>query len=390
MRRHSNSAFPCKTLVYEYPQKILTLQTGRCFLVGAIDTNQTADGNETARFLQDESKCNDVFSSYVESAIENEIQSILPVPIETLDVEVGNVTREFDAGLVLLFDVKVAIRSALNEHFLNRYVAGPFDSTKEQDDFIFYLKGSGCPEYSNLTDVRFVLPPQPNFVQSDDRSTAESGLIAGLVAAVSAAAILVGVFLFARHRRDSSPRAMEEQVTEDAVPSREGVDVVSEVGIRTAQDVSTLGDPLPRGASHAGGDASTADSVSLDYDYQKAYMQADPSTVSGSRSGDGESLSQLLVDDDTLDAQYQTDQRVEVDAPAGVLGLVLETNVDGIPVVHAIKPNSVLAGNVLIGDRLLSVDGHDVSVMLASDVSKLIASKKDQSVRKFVFSRPGR
>ena len=354
---------------------------------GATDVNQTASGNETTRFLQDESECNDVWSSYVERAIENEITSIIPVPVETLSVEVGNVTREFDTDLIFSFDVKVAIRSALNEHFLDRYVAGPFDTATEQEDFILYLKSSECSEFSSLTGVRFQLPPPTNRASGEDRSSAEAGLIAGLVAALAAAAILVGVFLFVRHRRDPSPLALEEEEAEDEIPLREGVEVVSEVGVRTTQDVSTLGDPLPQGASHTGGDASTADSFSLDYDYQKAYMQADPSTVSGSRSGSGESISQLLVDDDTLDAQYQTDERIEVDAPSGVLGLVLETNVDGIPVVHAIKPNSVLAGNVRIGDRLLSVDGHDVSVMLASDVSKLIASKKDQPVRKFVFSR---
>lgn len=129
------------------------------------------------------------------------------------------------------------------------------------------------------------------------------------------------------------------------------------------------------------------DSFSLDYDFQRAYMQNEPSTVSG-RTQSEEDLSQLIADDDTLDAQYQSvESTIEVEAPPGVLGLVLETNIDGIPVVHAIKPNSVLSERVRIGDRLLSVDGHDVSVMLASDVSKLIASKKDQPSRKFVFKR---
>lgn len=214
-----------------------------------------------------------------------------------------------------------------------------------------------------------------------------------MVAALAAAAILVGIFLFVRSRRDHSPLE-DEGAADDRVPEREGVEVVSEVGIRTNQDVSTLGDPFPQGTSQGRGDGSTTDSFSLDYDFQKAYMQAEPSTVSGDRtdsyeSRSAEDMSQLLVDDDTFDQQYQTEERIEVDAPPGVLGLVLETNVDGIPVVHAIKPNSVLSGNVQIGDRLLSVDGHDVSVMLASDVSKLIASKKDQPSRRFIFIRSG-
>lgn len=314
--------------------------------------------------------------------------------IETLNVRVENVTRAYspeESLLTLFFDAQVAIRSPVSDQDINRYVAAPFDSRQEQDDFLMYLETTGCPDFASLDGVRFVLPARPSeLVNGDGRSnSARAGLIAGIVAALAAGAILVGVFLFARSRRDPSPLAKEEEAAAagGGPPlAAGGNEVVSEVGVRTSQDVSTLGDPFPVGTSTNVGEVSTTDSLSLDYDFQKAYMQQDPSTVSGSRSG--ESMSQLLVDDETLDAQYETQERIEVEAPAGVLGLVLETTVDGIPVVNAIKPNSVLASSVRIGDRLISVDGHDVSVMLASDVSKLIASKKDQDVRKFVFNRP--
>jgi hypothetical protein len=39
------------------------------------------------------------------------------------------------------------------------------------------------------------------------------------------------------------------------------------------------------------------------------------------------------------------------------------------------------------GDRLLSVDGLDVTVLLPSEVSKLIAEKRDEDVRNLVFAR---
>jgi hypothetical protein len=68
--------------------------------------------------------------------------------------------------------------------------------------------------------------------------------------------------------------------------------------------------------------------------------------------------------------------------------LILETNKEGVPTIDNIKPLSVLADQVQIGDRLLSVDGIDVSVMLASDISRLIASRREAPVRKFVFMRP--
>mmetsp|Transcript_5109 Transcript_5109/g.8387 ORF Transcript_5109/g.8387 Transcript_5109/m.8387 type:complete len:139 (-) Transcript_5109:48-464(-) len=72
-----------------------------------------------------------------------------------------------------------------------------------------------------------------------------------------------------------------------------------------------------------------------------------------------------------------------------MLGLVLEAASDGVPIVHAIKSTSPLSDQVQVGDRLVSVDGDDVTVLLASDVSRLISLKREQQVRRFVFSRPG-
>jgi len=381
------------TPVYEFENQRLRLQNGQCILSRGVESNENGSGNETSRLLQRDSECNQMWASYVQTAITGEVIRIVP-QYETLDVEVGNMTRDVNVEtnlLTIFFDAEVAIRSPLREHFLNRYVAGPFDSGTEQEDLIRYLQGTGCPEFESLTGVRFVLP-SPRAAGIDDGSTStDAGLIAGLVAALSAGAILIGVFVFVRGRRGTSSLELAEQNVDGTPNTRESAEYVSEVGVHTNQDVSTLGDPIPRGASSGAaaegqGDAST-DSYSLDYDYQKAYMQTDRSTVSG-RSTSVEDMSQLLADDDTLNQQYQSvDMTVEFDAPPGVLGLVLETNADGIPVVHSIKPSSVLSGEVQIGDRLLSVDGHDVSVMLASDVSKLIASKKDQPSRRFVFKR---
>jgi hypothetical protein len=378
--------------VYEFDNQILRLRGGQSIVAGATTRNETDAGSNASnrRFLQmTELQCNDLWASYVKSGIEGEIDEIVPT-YETLDVEVGNVSRIIDVDeplLTFIFDVTVAIRSPVREHFLNRYVAGPFDSQAEQDDFVLYLQGTGCPEFASVNSVRFDLPTPANRVQGgDDSSSAQTGLIVGLVAALAAASFLIGTFLFVRHRRDSSSPAFEEQAIGELNTSHERNDFVSEVGVRTNQDVSTLGDPIPFASGQQVQDAST-DSVSLDYDFQKAYVQA-PSTLSERSNVEyEEDFSQLLTDDDTIQNQYITEERIEVSAPQGVLGLVLETNVDGIPVVHAIKSSSPLTGTVKLGDRLISVDDNDVSVMLASEVSKLIASKRDQLFRKFVFLR---
>ena len=94
------------------------------------------------------------------------------------------------------------------------------------------------------------------------------------------------------------------------------------------------------------------------------------------------------LDDETLQRQIASEEHFTVSAPSGTLGLVLESSDDHVPVVSGIRSDSVLFGEVRIGDRLLSVDGQDVSDLLTSEVSKLIASKRHQPIRRLVFLRP--
>ena len=81
------------------------------------------------------------------------------------------------------------------------------------------------------------------------------------------------------------------------------------------------------------------------------------------------------------------EDRIEVIAPAGKLGMVIDTPSGGAPVVHAIKETSVLASKVQVGDRLIFVDDEDTTGMTAMQVSKLISIKADNSWRTLVFLR---
>jgi hypothetical protein len=76
----------------------------------------------------------------------------------------------------------------------------------------------------------------------------------------------------------------------------------------------------------------------------------------------------------------------EIRAPPGKLGMVVDTPNGSVPIVRAIKPDSVLYGTVCIGDRLISVDHKDVTSMTALDVSNLISIKQNQH-RLLVFCR---
>ena len=163
---------------------------------------------------------------------------------------------------------------------------------------------------------------------------------------------------------------------------------------RPELDVSTLGDPIPQGMA-APTDASLAEetNISLPYDYKVAahilpsvdesasYSFSEVSSNASSNAID------VQTDDDTLDAQYFIEETIQVDAPPGMLGLVLEADKDGIATVCDMKQISPVADRVHIGDKLVAVNDVDVSGMPVDEVTSLIASKQDKNGRTLVFSR---
>ena len=166
--------------------------------------------------------------------------------------------------------------------------------------------------------------------------------------------------------------------------------------------------------THLGGldrDEVTA-SVDDDYSYQKNYRNTrHPGSLSerdtGSRerfmseeytkesSGNSATMSKLgamgdnlFADDSSFEHQFaEPEERFDVMAPAGKLGMVIDTPNGGVPVVHAIRDTSVLANRVRVGDWLLSVDGVDCTAMTAMQVSKLISLKSEKPSRALVFVR---
>merc|ERR1712032_210682 len=153
-------------------------------------------------------------------------------------------------------------------------------------------------------------------------------------------------------------------------------------------------------------------SVGDAYDYTKHYRKTrDPLSIAGTSnsrttsedtsktsSAQSSSMSKLgkigelmFADDPSFEQQFSDpEERFDVVAPAGKLGMVIDTpNGGGRPFVHAIKDTSVLADQVRVGDQLLIVDGEDCTGMTAMDVSKLISLKSEKPARVLVFKRSG-
>mmetsp|Transcript_4035 Transcript_4035/g.8245 ORF Transcript_4035/g.8245 Transcript_4035/m.8245 type:complete len:239 (+) Transcript_4035:69-785(+) len=214
-------------------------------------------------------------------------------------------------------------------------------------------------------------------------------IIVGVAAGGGLAACVALAFLAVKGNRQRSP-SDQGSVTAPAeeAPPTTAMDyngqnkmlVSSEIiyGDDEDQDISTLGDPVlgTMNVHHNEPDEQTA-SVENDYDYHKQYMKSQG--IASLDSND------RISSDASLDI-HMGHERFEVTAPPGKLGMVIDTPSGGVPVVHAIKEDSVMRARVRVGDRLISVDGDDVSFMTAMQVSQLIALKSDQS-RLLVFVR---
>lgn len=346
--------------------------------------------------MQTAEECDRIVTDYVADQVARSIAGTI-VRLNDVQVEFLNVERQQNGErLTLEGDIFFQIISPVRDHNFPEYVTTAFDSPSSRQAIAFTAVASNCPEFAGVTSADLVVETSDgDFAAVGDsgegRNRSQAGIYAGLAAAIVACGILVGIFVYNRYRDRSVHSRLSEDI--DVVYEDNTNEYASEIGVNTANEVSTLGDPIPVGVlGPTPADHSTQESNSLDYDFKRAYQDVPSiSEVSGSQV-DVESLGQIFMstDDDTLGAEFGGEEVFEVSAPPGVLGLVLETNRFGVPTVNNIKPSSVLADQVNIGDRLLSVDDQDVTVMLASEVSRLIASKKQQPLRKFIFSRPSK
>jgi membrane-associated protease RseP (regulator of RpoE activity) len=153
--------------------------------------------------------------------------------------------------------------------------------------------------------------------------------------------------------------------------------------------------------------------ATVDYDYSKAYGGGGDTSVSsagGTFGSHTQGFSALdpakaaatgatlgaagsFSDTDSFEAHYRDpnanvkEELIEIFAPAGKLGVVIDTPDDGAPVVHAVKDSSAIANKIRVGDKLVAVDDEDVRSMTAIKVSKLISRKSANPSRKLSIIR---
>lgn len=352
------------------------------------------------------SNCTLSWQESIKDRIASEVVSVIQ-RYETMSVKLQNVSRASNfTSLSLTFDVVITIRSALQDLDAKRYIKGPFDTRSDKSSYIQFLESLGCPEFENIETLEIFVPLSNSTATENDSPNDDDSMLWIIIAgSVGGAILLTVVATFCcrgTNRRKINdvaaqplpvgPSSRKEKLT-TFTPS----EIDNDDGFT---DISTLGDPIitSAGTNARSDDVSTVGSTSMEYDFNRAFVDVE-SVVSESHKGGstigGSTFRQSVVTPDDLltvndivsaysgDIQssvFTPEVEVRIVAPPGVLGLILETSTsDGRPMVNSIKPSSCLTDLVLVGDRLISVDDENVSGMTASNVSRLIASRLDKS-----------
>jgi hypothetical protein len=323
----------------------------------------------------------------------------------------GRGRRLETSSLEITFDTAVSFVSKYKSLDIASLVGRTFQTEDDLTRYLQRLQASGDKAFSSVTKIKVPVIGDEN--QEVERPASNGGenlkfiIIGAVFGALSIS--LIAIFLYARKRgrkksvsvsvvRKRSVRKLEERLGADIVMDKQ-------------DDISTLGDPMyvPGGmiinTALERDETVTPSIVSGDWDYARNYgrsfgpnLRTRSDTLQSSMNGSMGELSSfgtlakmdnsIYSDDMSFEQQFvDIEDRFEIDAPAGKLGMVIDTPSGGVPFVHAIKSSSVLADRVQIGDRLISVDDEDTTGLTAMQVSKMISGKAENRSRILVFLR---
>ena len=290
-----------------------------------------------------------------------------------------------------------------------------FATPEQRNAFSQFLQETGDPNLGLITSVGEIIvlegtlaptaaPTDPSDPTPTDSPTAEpdeddgddglsTGAIIGIAIGGAIFVCIVAYLVSTCMGRDTDSQA----------------DPPKDLRVNTGDDaISTLDGPAgvnrpTSNESLAGyGDQSVA---TVDYDYSKAYGGGGDTSVVSSAGGTFGSNARgvdpavaaasgalggaaSFEEDSFSPFEGKTkEELIDVFAPPGKLGVVIDTPDDGAPVVHAVKSSSVIADKIRVGDKLVAVDDEDVRSMTAIKVSKLISRKSANSSRKLSLIR---
>ena len=261
----------------------------------------------------------------------------------------------------------------------------PLSTQANRDSYIGELKTlDGYEGLTAVSEISISSDKPPDGNESTDGGGLSLGAIIG-IACAGAVVLIGGVgYIYYRQRNKDDDDIAQDQ---------------SRTALSSTQGATLAGTGTGSSSAPTYGDQSVA---TVDYDYSRAYGgDASLSAAGGTlgsqtrqTAGMGDPMvmtsgNTIFSDDQTFDQAYQDvkEELLDVYAPAGKLGVVIDTPDDGAPCVHAVKDTSPIADKVQVGDKLVAVDDEDVRAMTAIKVSKLISRKSNNASRKLTIIR---
>jgi len=338
-----------------------------------------------------------------------------------------------EGALIVSMEIYTKFKSthSFDQERINDIIGGAFNSDEDRAKYVKSLRDTGDPAFSSISSVLVTINGVPQLEPDESQAPPEPKkkniwLIIGPVISGVFLFLILFAICFARHK-SAKKKASSQSPTLTEQDGRVSTTIEVEC---SPDEVSTLGDPVFTGGAAAmftgpiEKDETVAAESSADYDYARFYGGAEcprsaanvyKATVTGQSSNDIEAdnsqvasgrhtassgsnitdtvtgrleAPSLFSDDASFERQYsELEDRIEVIAPAGKLGVVIDTPHGGVPVVHAIKDTSVLADKIKVGDRLIYVDDEDTTRMTAIEVSRLISRKAQNPERSLIFVR---
>lgn len=261
-------------------------------------------------------------------------------------------------SVVVMYSQTMTYHSLDSNNTITELLQLPLNTEEYRAVYIEGLKRS-LDGYEDLIEVSSISSPFEAVDRRDNKAIDEMkngggfpmGQIIGIVSGITAFLLLVAGFVYYRRSKNDKDSHLSRDTYGDAA---EAVDNVS-------PDLATKSNAMTRGSTSTGlGDMSVA---SGDY---------------CPRGGEGNTALHHHVE--------AAEELLTVYAPAGKLGVVIDSPDNGAPTIHNVKVTSPIANKVQIGDRLVAVDDEDVRTMTALKVSKLI-SRKSSNSRKLTVIR---
>lgn len=350
-----------------------------------------------------------------------------PLGVRRRQLRTDSHKRNLQSILGITFQQTISYRTTNPDTTLDDVLEQPFLFTARRITYIEqYLKKGSSGAFAKVTSVSNLQLPVPE--DPEDNDGIDMAIIIG---AAAGGGVLLLIILFVVYRKCCRTPSHHKYM--DAEERRGGIQNNGDSnGVPPSQlqlssyggndEMSTLAEPqtklgvMTSNESLAGyGDQSVA---TVDYDYSKAYGGGGGASVvssaggtlgSGTRAGSGTrgesslnmpalmgGTSQSIFSDDSSFEQHYANGKnrpqvkeevIDVYAPAGKLGVVIDTPDEGPPCVFAIKESSVVADKLKVGDKLVCVDDEDVRSMTAIKVSKMISRKSANATRKLTIVR---